>query len=135
MNLRSGVVSASLSASLVSLDFVPAQAKIEADLGQQVARAAGVAGRSAADADHVVALRIEIEERVEGGRAVDPGRRNAGLLGDVAQRLHGEKLVRVGGLNGFQYPEQRSGPVAMFCDHLVNQQLFVSIERLQWRLH
>ena len=131
VNLRSGVVSASLSASLVSLGFRIAQTQIEAELGEQVARAASVAGRSAADTDHVVALRIEIEERVESGRAVDARRGNAGLLSDVAQRLHGEVLVRVGGLDGLKNAEHGSGAVAMFGDHLVDEQLFVSVENFR----
>ena len=128
VNWWSGVVSASLSASLVSLGLLPAQPQIEAELLQQIARAAGVAGRAAADADHVVALRIEIEERIEGGRAVNRGRRNAGLLGDVAQRLHREILVGVGRLHRLQDSQQRAGPVRLLCNRLVDQQPFVSIQ-------
>jgi len=89
--------------------LVIAQAEIEADLRKQVARAAGMASRSAANTDDVVSLRIEIEERVEGGRAVDSCRRNTGLVGNVAQRGHGKKLVGVGGLDGFKDSEERSG--------------------------
>src|ERR1019366_7803364 len=111
-------------------DFRIAQAEIEADLGQQVARAAGVAGSAAADADDVVALRIEIEERVKGGGAVDSGRRDTGLIRDIAQRLHGEKLVRVGGLDGFQYSQQGTGLVFVLCDYLVDEELFVSFKDL-----
>ena len=117
--------------------FVVAQAEIEADLGEQVAGAAGVAGGAAADADDVVALRIEIEERVEGGGAVDARRGNAGFVGDVAQRFHGEEFVRVGGLDGFQDSQQRAGAVAMFGDDLIDEQFFVRVESLRrqrdWR--
>ena len=105
-----------------------AEPQIEADLLQQIARAARMAGRSAADADHVVALRVEVEERIECGGAVDGGRRNAGLLGDVAQRLHGEILVRVGGLHRLQDSQQRSGAAAVLCNRLVDQQPLVSIQ-------
>jgi hypothetical protein len=73
-----------------------AQAEIEAELIEQVAGAAGVAGGSAANADHVVALGFQIEERIERGRAIDSCGRNAGFVRDVAQRVHGEELVRVG---------------------------------------
>jgi hypothetical protein len=109
VNLRSAVVSASLSASLVSLSPGVAQPQIEADLGQQIARAARVAGRSAADADHVVALRIEVEERIKSRGAIDPGRGNAGLLGDVAQRLHRQIFMRIGGLNRTRIPSSAPG--------------------------
>ncbi len=55
-------------------------------------------------------------------------------IGDVAQRLHGEELVRVGGLDGLKDAEQGSGLVAMFGDDLVDEQLFVSVENLRRRL-
>jgi len=47
--------------------FRIAETQIEADLGEQVARAASVAGRAAATQITYVALRIEIEQRVESG--------------------------------------------------------------------
>ena len=52
-------------------------------------------------------------------------------LGNVAQRLHGEELVRIGGLDGFEDAEQRSGTVAMFGDDLIDEQFFVSVESLR----
>ena len=76
---RSAVVSASLSASLFSSASRSLRPRSRQSLSEQIARAARVAGRSAADADHVVALRIEIEERIKRGGAVDSCRRNAGL--------------------------------------------------------
>ena len=52
---------------------------------QQVARAARVAGGAAANADGVVALRLQVEERVEGDDAVDAGQRDRGLRADIFQ--------------------------------------------------
>ena len=108
--------------------FLPAQPQIEAELLQQIARAAGVAGRAAADADHVVALRVEVEERKEGYGAVDRGGRNAGLLGDVAQGVHRKEFMGVGGLNRRQNSQQRSGAAVLLMNRLVDQQPLVSIQ-------
>ena len=128
VNWRSGVVSASLSASLVSLGLLLAQPQVEAELLQQIARAARVAGRAAADADHVVALRIEVEERIKGGGAVDswpaecrsPRRCSAATpWKDTCARWPPAPPP------GFP-AARRAGPV--LGDRLVDQQPFVSIQ-------
>ena len=108
--------------------FLLAQPQVQAQFLQQIPGTAGVAGGPAADADHVVALRIEVEERKKGRGAIDPGRRNPGLVRDVAQRLHRQILVRVGGLNRLQDSQQRSGVALVRGDRLVDQHLFMSIQ-------
>ena len=76
---------------------------------QQVARAARVAGRAAADADGVLALRLQVEQRVERHHAVDLRQRNFGLLGDVFQNFGRKIFVRMVFLDRFQDAEKAPG--------------------------
>ena len=85
------------------------QAEFQAEALQQVARAARVAGRAAADADGVFALRLQVEERVEGDHAVDLRERDIGFFGDVFQDFGGKIFVRMMFLDAFQDAEQRAG--------------------------
>ena len=69
VNLRSAVVSVSLSASRPRRPH--GRPSSSRRLSQQAARPARVAGGAAADADRVVALRLQVEQRVECHHAVD----------------------------------------------------------------
>src|SRR5512133_3471015 len=59
--------------------FFQSEAELEARALQQVARAAGVAGGPTADADGVITLRLQVEEGVERGDAIDPRQGDFGL--------------------------------------------------------
>src|SRR5215471_1249324 len=81
-------------------------AELEHQTFEQAARSAGMAGRAAADADGVVALRIAIEERVEGDDAEDLREWRASGGGDVAQFVDAEVLARVVFLYGLEDSEE-----------------------------
>ena len=126
---RSGVVTQSLSAPLLA--FVR-QPQFQAQALQQVARAARVAGGAAADADGVLALRLQVEQRVEGDHAVDLRQGNIGLLGDVFQDFGGKVFVRMMFLQALQDSEQFSGLAGMRGDGAVRETLLFERERSDW---
>ena len=101
------------------------QAQLQAQPLQQVARAARVAGGAAADADGVVALRLQVEQRVERDHAVDLRQRNVGLLGDVFQDFGGKIFVRMMFLDALQDAEQRSGRAGVCSNHTIRKGLLV----------
>ena len=88
-----------------------------------------MAGRSAADADGVVALRLEIEQRVERGDAVNARQRNVQLAGDVSQRFRRKIFVRIVLLYRFQDAEQFARTASVSGDDLVDERLFGAVEK------
>ena len=97
------------------------QAQFQAQALQQVARAARVAGGAAADADGVVALRLQVEQRVEGDHAIDLGQRDIGLFGDVLQDFRRQVFIRMMFLDALQDSEERSGAAGMGGDGAVGK--------------
>src|SRR5665213_264622 len=83
---------------------------------------------STTHAHNVVALRIEIEERIKCGGAEHPRRGYAGLLRDITQRFQREELVRVALLHCFENAEQGSWLVFKFHDGLIDEKLLVRFE-------
>src|SRR5208283_468357 len=104
------------------------QAEFQAQAREEIARAARVARRAAADADSVVALWLEVEQGIEGGNAIDPGKRRLRFHRNVLQRLHGKILVRVVLLNGFQDTQQCAGALILADDNLINESAFPRVE-------
>ena len=99
------------------------QPQFQAQALQQVARSARVAGGAAADADGVIALRLQVEQRVEGDHAVDLRQRDIGFLGDVFQDLRRKVFVRMMFLDALQDAEQRAGPAFACGDGAVREAL------------
>src|SRR5208282_3709399 len=97
------------------------QAEFQAQALEEIARAARVARRAAADADGVIALWLEVEQGVKGGNAEDAGKRRLRLHRNVLQRLHGKVFVRVVLLNGFQDTQQCAGALILAGDNLINE--------------
>ena len=117
VNLPSGVVSISLSAGLRRCFVagpVPGAGFPEA------ARSARVAGRAPADADGVVALRLKIEQRVEGRHAEYLRHRKIDFGGDVAQFIGAEVFAGVVLLHRFEDAEQGARAAAAARDHLID---------------
>ena len=126
---RSGVVRVSLSASS------PTSCRPSWSLtrSSSAARAAGVAGGAAADGHGVRALRIEVEQGVEGGHGVDLRLRDAGAQGHVLERLHRQVLVPVVLLELLQDAEQRARPAGPIADDAVDQVLVFRVRRSRRR--
>ena len=89
-----------------------------------------MAGGAAADADSVVALRLQIEEGVKGGHAVNAGQRKRCFRGDVLECFRGEILVGVVLLHRFQNAEERAWAVTEPGNHLIDEKLFRRRERV-----
>ena len=106
VNLPSAVVRVSLSAS--EWRATSESPSFEEQGFEQAARAPRVTGGAAADADGVVALRVAVEERVEGHDAEELGERDAGSGGDVFEIGRAEVLARVALLDGLQDSEKRA---------------------------
>ena len=78
------------------------EAEIEAQTFEQVARAASMARRAAADADRMVALGFAIEECVEGDDAEDLREREVCFRRYVSKRIETEVLAGMMFLDVFQ---------------------------------
>src|SRR3974390_2601146 len=72
---------------LVAVGFVTIESKaqLKASALEEVARSSRMAGRASANADRVLPLRLEIEERVKSRNAVNASQRHLHFVGDVAQ--------------------------------------------------
>ena len=88
---------------------------------QQVARAAGVAGGAAADADGVAALRLEVEQRVEGDHAVDPRQGGRRFRGDVLKDRRRQIVTRLVLLDFVQDAQQSAGPAGSLGDDRIDE--------------
>src|ERR1039458_10287365 len=110
-------------ADFIGAAFVAAirNAQFQLQALQQAARPARVAGGPAADADSVVALRLEIEQGKECGHAINLRQRNIGLFGDIFEDFQRQVFVRMMFLNFFQDAEQRAGAVLAGGDRLIRE--------------
>src|ERR1039457_882987 len=110
----------------VAVTVLDTQSQVESCALQHVARTTGMTRRPAANADGILALGLEIKQRVEGGNAVDARKRHFRLGGDVAQRLHGKIFVAVFFLRGFQDAKQGSRASPTTADYFIDEYLFFS---------
>src|SRR4051794_9966109 len=85
-------------------------------------------GGATADANGVVALRLKIEESVEGNHAVDVGQWSSGFGGDVTKRIEREVLVRMMFLHCLKNAQQCAGAIILFADDLIDKSLFLEIK-------
>ena len=72
----------------------------------------------------MLALRLEVKERVESGNTVDARERNTGLRADVAQRFEGQVFVGMVFLHLFQDSEQGSRTSAAGGNNVVDEVSF-----------
>src|SRR5664280_680336 len=105
------------------------QPQLEPEPLQKVARAARVTRRAAADADGVVALRLQVEEREESDHAIDLRQRNIRLLGNVLQDSGRKVFMWMMFLNSLQDSEQRSGSSRMREDGAIREVFFLGRQR------
>ena len=112
----------------VAVAILETQSQVEACALQQVARTARMARRATANADGVLALRLQVEKRIEGGDAVDARKRHFRFGRDVAQRLQGKVFVAVSFLSGFEDAKQRPGASPATGDHFVDENLLCGRE-------
>jgi hypothetical protein len=100
------------------------KAKLQAQALQQGARPAGMAGGPAADADGVIALRLQIEEREKGNDGIELRQRHVGFGSHVFQNFAGEILVGVMLLDALQDAQQSAGASGICRDCAVGEALF-----------
>ena len=120
VNRRSGVVRVSLSAPPASsgererpsCSFSRSRRAREPRVWQAVPRQM---------AHGVRALGLEVEERVEGGDAVDLRLGDAGPRGHVLERLHGEVPVAVLLLQLLEHAQERAGAAALLRNDAVEE--------------
>ena len=83
--------------------------------------AARVAGGATADGHGVVALGVEVEEGVEGGHGVALRLGDAGALGHVLERVHGQVLVGALFLEPLQDAQQGTRPTSLSGDDAIER--------------
>jgi len=113
-----------------------AEAEFEARTLEKIARTSGMARGTAADADGVVTLRLEIEEGVKGGDAEDAGQRCSRFGCDVFERLRREVFMLIVLLDSFQDAEERSGTPRQPGDDLVDERTLRGGKQFEgWCVH
>ena len=92
-----------------------------------------MARRPAADADGVIPLRLQVEQREERHHAEDLRQRQIHLIRDVFQNVGREELVGVVVLDLFQDPQKRTRLAGMRGDHAIDERLlFQRQNALTW---
>src|SRR5271166_1388384 len=82
--------------------------------------------RAAANTDGVLALRLEVKQRVEGGNTVDARKRHLSLGRNIAQGFQRKIFIAVFFLSGFKDTQQCPGVSPTAADQLVDENLLCS---------
>src|SRR5271165_6315701 len=91
--------------------------------------------RATADANGVVSLRLQIEQRIKRGKAVDSRERDVELRSHVLQRFRREILVRMVLLHRLENPKQCAGMPVVLGYGLVDIGLFGTIRQRRQSWH